>query len=193
MKYVSIDIETTGLDPYQCHILEIGAIIEDTNNPQCRNLSPTFHCFIDREQYGGSLFALDMNANLLHRILKAKQNKGWRNIVLLKENVVAHRFKRFLYNHGIAKPIFAGKNISRFDLRFLCKLPDWGDIQAHHRTLDPTFAYIDWHEDEVPPDTAECKRRAGLGETVSHRALDDAWDIIQLIRVKEKQYARANN
>lgn len=32
MKYVSIDIETSGLDPEINNVLSIGAVIEDTAN-----------------------------------------------------------------------------------------------------------------------------------------------------------------
>jgi len=32
MKYISIDVETTGIDREKCQILSIGAVIEDTEN-----------------------------------------------------------------------------------------------------------------------------------------------------------------
>lgn len=181
MKYVSVDIETTGLNPYDCHILEIGAIIEDTEKQRSRNLCPTFHCFVNRKLYEGSLFALDMNAKVLHEILEAKTRvipySG-----LLWETQIVTQFKDFLNRNGAEKPIFAGKNFAGFDLQFLKMLPGWETIKYRHRTLDPTLAFIDWAIDEVPPDTTTCLQRAGLPETVNHRALDDAWDIIELIR-----------
>ena len=181
MKYVSVDIETTGLNPYQNHILEIGAIIEDTEKRWERVDCPSFHCFIDREIYEGSLFALDMNAKILHEILELKSDPS--SPLLLKEDEIVVEFNGFLEQNEIKRAIFAGKNFAGFDLRFLRMLLDWETtIKHHHRMLDPTFAFIDWATDTVPPDTAECKRRAGLPETVSHRALDDAWDIIELIR-----------
>ena len=43
MKYISIDIETTGLDPENCQILSIGAVIEDTLNQLPFEELPTFH------------------------------------------------------------------------------------------------------------------------------------------------------
>ena len=33
MKYLSIDIETTGLDPVEHKIIEFGCLIEDTTKP----------------------------------------------------------------------------------------------------------------------------------------------------------------
>ena len=32
MRYVSCDIESTGLDKENCQILQIGAVVEDTKN-----------------------------------------------------------------------------------------------------------------------------------------------------------------
>ena len=34
MKYVSIDIETTGLNPKTDNVLEVAAIIDDTERPE---------------------------------------------------------------------------------------------------------------------------------------------------------------
>jgi len=44
-KYVSLDIETTGLNPENCQVLEIGAVIDDGTTPieDC----PTFQCYVD--------------------------------------------------------------------------------------------------------------------------------------------------
>ena len=41
MKYISIDIETTGLDRDLCQVLSIGAVIEDTNNIKPLEFEPT--------------------------------------------------------------------------------------------------------------------------------------------------------
>ena len=32
MKYISIDVETTGLNPETCQILSFAAVVEDTKN-----------------------------------------------------------------------------------------------------------------------------------------------------------------
>ena len=120
MKYVSVDIETTGLDPCDCHILEIGAIIEDTKKQCTRDTCPTFHCYVDRDRYEGSLFALDMNAGLLHEILELKKDPP--SPMLLREKEIVTEFHSFLFKYGIKTPIFAGKNFAGFDLQFLKRL-----------------------------------------------------------------------
>ena len=68
MKYISIDIETTGLDPENNDILSIGAIVEDSNNPLPFDQCPKFHVAIIREQLTGSPFALNLNKELIESI-----------------------------------------------------------------------------------------------------------------------------
>ena len=63
MPYVSIDIETTGLDPETCQILEIGAVLDDWTKPI--DELPVYHRLVYHKEYRGSAYALAMNANLL--------------------------------------------------------------------------------------------------------------------------------
>lgn len=65
MKYVSIDIETTGLDREKHQVLEVGAIIEDTNNPLPFDEIPRFKCIIGWEELMGSVFAINMNSRIV--------------------------------------------------------------------------------------------------------------------------------
>ncbi|HRW21236.1 MAG TPA: hypothetical protein P5509_04630 [Bacteroidales bacterium] len=89
-----------------------------------------------------------------------------------------------------AKIYVAGKNFASFDAPFLQKLPRFNDvIQFGHRMIDPAMAFINWTEDEQPPSLSECKKRAGLENNieVSYNALEDAWDVIQVLRTKYSQ------
>jgi DNA polymerase III epsilon subunit-like protein len=69
MKYVSIDIETTGLDPENCQVLSIGAVIEDTNNQVPIEDLPSFHVAILRQRIEGEPYALNMNRDLIQDIV----------------------------------------------------------------------------------------------------------------------------
>lgn len=69
MPYVSIDIETTGLDPDTCQILEFGAIIDDWKTPI--NKLPVFRRVLLYEKVSGSPFAMALNASLLKFIANA--------------------------------------------------------------------------------------------------------------------------
>ncbi len=85
--------------------------------------------------------------------------------------------------------IAAGKNFAAFDLPFLKCLPHWRDhIRISQQILDPAVFYLNFKEDERMPSLEECKKRAGFEDTtVTHDALDDALDVIRLLR---QQYDR---
>jgi hypothetical protein len=97
-----------------------------------------------------------------------------------------NKFNTWLYDHGlIDKIVVAGKNYANFDLRFLEKLPGWSRIKFDHRIIDVGNLY--WEpKDDGPhlPDLSKCLKRAGLNPLVSHNAIADAIQVIQLIRAK---------
>jgi hypothetical protein len=75
MKYISIDTETTGLDPEDCQILTIGAVIEDTNNIKPLDQLPKFHGVILARQLSGHPYALNMNKDLIELIVRYQTSK----------------------------------------------------------------------------------------------------------------------
>jgi DNA polymerase III epsilon subunit-like protein len=76
MKYVSIDIETTGLDREKCEILSIGAVIEDTSNPLPIDELPKYHVAIKRNGFYGEPTALTMNAGLIGAITEYQNSRN---------------------------------------------------------------------------------------------------------------------
>jgi hypothetical protein len=68
MKYVSIDIETSGLDPEKNCVLSIGAIIEDTEKKLLYEECPKFNAVILQREIVGSPRALTMNKGLIAMI-----------------------------------------------------------------------------------------------------------------------------
>ena len=88
--YVSIDIETTGLNPDNCQVLEIGAIIDHGVTPieDC----PTFHGYVDHGLILGEPFAISMHATILRRI--ATHEEGY---TYLQPSEVATCFSDFLH------------------------------------------------------------------------------------------------
>ena len=90
--------------------------------------------------------------------------------------------------NGKTKPItinVAGKNFGTFDKVFLDKLP-WFQklINVRQRILDPAILCVDWLHDDALPNLTECKKRVGVEGIVTHNALDDAWDVIEILRKK---------
>jgi len=212
MKYVAIDIETTGVDPEVHQILEVGAILEDTNNILNYEDIPKFSCIIDRTELFGNVFALDMNKRIIeilknysvfpkegyiapgteHYIMKQKYN-------IIKEKELAFKFTQWLGPHIQAEedsmgfytcPPFnvAGKNFASFDARFLNKVPEWrAVVRYERRIIDPSTSYTNWMTDVRLPSLDECLVRAGVDKVVSHTAVEDCWDLIQVLRKKYNQ------
>jgi hypothetical protein len=65
MKYVSIDIETSGLDAEKNQVLSIGAIIEDTEKKLPFLEIPRFNAIILHREIVGSPRALGMNKSII--------------------------------------------------------------------------------------------------------------------------------
>jgi hypothetical protein len=84
------------------------------------------------------------------------------------------------------KPItlnVAGKNFGTFDKLFLQELPWWQKlIRTRQRVLDPAILMVDWKKDTSLPNLTTCKERAGIEGVVTHNALEDAWDVIEVLR-----------
>ena len=65
MKYVSIDIETTGLNPDTCNTLEFGAVLEDTVNWKLLEELPTFRRVL-RPPVAVGIYCVEPSAVTMH-------------------------------------------------------------------------------------------------------------------------------
>ena len=221
MKYISIDIETTGLDPDFNQILSIGAVIEDTLNPLPFEELPKFHAVIKRESVYGSIFALNLNKDLIQAMkdyseartqeLKDEIEESF-GAKFYEEDEVVEALYQFCYRNNLVEfdpdflnkhvklvdgktyPILtsnmkktylncAGKNFAGFDKKFLEKLPRWKQVfSIRSRVLDPGILFVDWINDESIPSLDQCKQRAGIDGVVTHNAVEDAMDVVMLLR-----------
>lgn len=218
MIYVSIDIETTGLDPLSNNVLSIGAIIEDTSKKLPYDECPKFNAIVLNKQLQGSPRAITMNKeiiSLMGEYLEGKDevreflnnNSGYK---FYEEDEVVKEFYWWLERNGhfqgnnsggyvqlddgymkpaingATKPItlnVAGKNFGTFDKLFLQELPWWQKlIRTRQRVLDPAILCVNWNEDNALPSLTECKERTNVDGIVTHNALEDAWDVIQVLR-----------
>lgn len=187
MIYVSIDLETTGLDPINNQILEFGAVIEDTNNILPIHELPSFQVYIDNGNLiHGNPFALQMNATILKRI--ATFEDGY---VYTEPKYLGELFHKFLKDNGFPLELnskikinVAGKNFGAFDLNFLNNCENFNNyISISHRIIDPAMLYVNWKEDKSLPNLTECKARANLNGEVTHNAVEDAIDVINTLRL----------
>ena len=181
MKYVSLDLETTSLDPSPSHILMVSMVVEDTKNILPLEQLPHFTCFVRPDgPIVGAPMALWMNGWIL-KLLAEKEPKA--PFPIYNENdwwILANDFITHHFGYGV-KTVAAGKNVAGFDLKFL---PERVKERFHHRVIDPGSMFLDWALDEVPPDSKLCKERAGLEGIVTHNAYEDAIDIIRILRTR---------
>ncbi len=218
MIYVSIDIETSGLNPDMNNVLSIGAIIEDTDKKLPFDECPKFNAIVLQNNIQGSPRAITMNKeiiSLMGEYLEGKdevrqqliQSSGYQ---FFEEEEVIKEFYWWLERNGYfqsnnsggyvtledgyLKPIInngtkpitlnvAGKNFGTFDKLFLQELPWWQKlIRTRQRVLDPAILCVDWKEDTSLPSLTQCKERTNVEGIVTHNALEDAWDVIQVLR-----------
>lgn len=177
--YVSIDIETTGIDD-KSHILQISAVYDDLKSPisELKTIDLPIKYAVMRHC---EPYAMGMNAELLKKMM----NKEFKTY---SPNEAADELISFLFHvkelEGDKKVILAGKNVASFDIPKLNLF--FGEDKRfssviHYKTLDVGSLYYDVFKDNVS--LSEINKLTNRKE-VSHNALDDAFDVVYAVRHK---------
>lgn len=179
MKYISLDLETTGTNPDRDQILQISMVLEDTSKPEVAvEELPHFTAFLKHERIEGSAYALGMNGWILDIISgRSKEIPKYPVLDLWIEEALAFIDLHF----GKENASIAGKNVGTFDLQFL---PWIIRKRIKYRVMDVGPLFTDFANDKWIPDLTTCKKRAGIDTPVAHDAREDALDVIRLIRSK---------
>ncbi|WP_126546708.1 3'-5' exonuclease [Hymenobacter amundsenii] len=186
MRYISLDLETTGGWPARHQILELAAVVENTKNLRPLAELPAFRRVVRHPEYVGTAGALALNAGLLRELAQKEPNPELCGpdelLPQLREFLLAQGFKTD--KKDCVAVTMAGKNIASFDLGFLRELPGYGTlVRAEPAMLDPAAFYLNWRKDTRLPTMQICKARAHFADdTVAHQALADALDVIELLR-----------
>jgi oligoribonuclease len=201
MKYVSIDLETTGLNVDTCQIIEFAAVLEDTatSHEVPVGALPVFHKYIVYNTYAGDPYALFLNAVALHYISCRSEHP---EDDFTSPERLGKKFRDFIIDHNHCDmptndPVHvipAGKNFGSFDFQFLRRLGEkfsnW--VTFSHRVIDPAPLYWRPMADTRLPDMKTCMKRAGIEGTVAHTAVEDAQMVVRLLRKKYTQLANDN-
>ena len=194
MKYLSLDLETTGTNPNKHKILQIGCVFEDTYYMKPIHQLPALDIIINNKNISGNVGALSMNANLIKIINEGKDSR------LMTEEDAKKAFVGFLIANGFppgthdkpTKITCCGKNFSSFDLQFLKIFFNTQHNTFNvnekfytfsHKNIDIGSRMIDFNQDEEIPGTIDCAKRADIeNPSYTHDAVDDAKLMIEILR-----------
>ena len=168
LTYYSIDIETTGLDIQKSQILEIGCVKVYPNGDK-----EEFHSIVCDPILYGEPYALSMHSELLKLIAgHGGAHKPVQNAI--KELSI--------FIQGENSPVLAGKNVAMFDLPIL---RNWGFTEkVKHRVMDVGNMYF--HKFGYIPSLDEINKLIDY-TPVSHRALDDAKNVVAAIEYLQRE------
>ena len=211
MKFLSIDIETTSIKPKNGELLSFACVLEDTNDIKSVEDLPHFYCVFKQPSFKGDVHALNMNKELINEITEGTSkhlieisdfNQMFNNFlasntktyhtsnscVIINEKIRGNRFYPTLPT-DVAKAVkikVCGKNFASFDKVWIeNKIPNFNKyFQFHHRMMDVGSMFVDLKNDQWIPDLKECMVRSGIEGEVSHNALQDARDVIRVLRTK---------
>ncbi len=185
MIYVSIDIETTGIDPLKNSITQFAAVIDDIKNPYPIDHLPKFNYYIKGKNriWDKEILSFGRTKEIAKIIKEDGEN------VITEEELIP-KFVKFLSDNLFTKDkngcywiTAAGKNFGAFDHQFIKRLPHYGkEVRILHRSFDPAVLFLNPKIDDKIPDMNTCLIRAGIDKKVAHDAEQDAIDVICLIR-----------
>lgn len=200
MRYVAIDIETTGLDRQRDQILQVAMVADQYPSAVDVLGCDYFEGLVWHDRLAGNSFALNMNAEIVETLagiewpehmspaprvtaFRGRTVSIYRGMGYLIRDAVA--WLRSLHNIGEGQELrhritAAGKNAAGFDLPFL---PEPLREAFHHRVLDVgslalgTMTPEQWGDLEYIPSLSDLR-----DAPATHDALEDARDVARIIR-----------
>jgi oligoribonuclease len=176
MKYLSIDIETTGLDPEKHQILEFAAVYDDLENPIPIEQLPTFSRRIYWDDLIINQYCLELHQQLLQEINDVVRDTKLGNDITTIDQLAGHFGAWLARNSSGNNYNVAGKNFAGFDGLFLKKVPDFPPW--FYRVIDVGSMYFGVVDYRLP------SLSDIVGKQTKHRAIDDALDVVKAIREK---------
>lgn len=171
MKYLSLDVETTGLNPLTDQLLQVAMVVEDSDVDMPVEELPYLNVLVRNERVQGNAYALGMNGAILRKI----SGQDPTDLTIVDAVALPHYLEQWLaeqFPQGQRINV-AGKNAAGFDIRFM---PELVSRRFRHRVIDPGSVFVDW-EKPMLPSLGDL-----LQDTVSHDALEDARDVIRVLR-----------
>lgn len=190
-RIVSIDIETTSLNVERGEVLELGMLMCETDTDQKQLHIVDSLRIVNVGNLHGQMdpVAIHMNAELFAEIAEIERGQfDWTNGYIFHNNTfyVKNNKRQVVLSMiderlGGNKWTVIGKNAASFDIPFICYSFGF-EFKQHlsHKVLDVGSMFCT-HEDDYVPSLDECLARAGIKKEVRHKALDDAFDVLQCV------------
>ena len=182
LKYASLDIETTGLDPDKHHVLQVALVVDD--GITAVEELPTFNELVRTPKenlLGGDQIALEMNAELIDLVTSnpSADYASFRGSTVKMKPWESVWRSAISWLHQYLEPPFyiAGKNVGTFDLKFMS-----AEFRSHvhHRVIE--LGSVALGHDSTWWDKGKIPGMKDLGIEVAHDALTDAFDNVKLLR-----------
>jgi len=195
MKFLSIDVETTGLDPDKDLLLEFAAVEFDTKldpaqgkafralvvPPSTGPISSPLHVLAMHSVTGlwQELATADTELRKTDDTPITGLSAAGTTTVACRYQALLLSFKQWLKDNHIdhsGRLNIGGKNVM-FDMSFMerCGSPGEWEKMVRYRTLDPGILYLDLKNDDRVPGMETCIKRYGAKmEGKIHSALSDA-------------------
>lgn len=196
MRYLSLDLETSGTNDSVHQVLEIGAVVENTEFDWDMDELPSFHCYVEHDVYHVDSYCLGLHTET-GIFGKLSERGGGKADNVLNEAEAMKQLHQFVVTHfdlvtesGERGSVsVCGHNFTVFDHRFLRSVLDRGYEGSHTeiwdanriRPFDPCDFYMR-ASDNGPPSVTTAMKRAGIGGKVQHTAVDDAKLMVELTR-----------
>lgn len=171
---IAFDLETTGLDPQQDQILQIGAVnVADPDQ--------TFMRYVKHDRYSGNAYALAMNSDILY---KCNSDESVWELTAVRD-LTAWLAKQ---NPNNEKLVPLGFNVGSFDIAFLNELCRRMLFRSpfHHGAIE-LGSYLMRHFDSVQRITSKSALDHFLNKEVAHDALQDAKDAAEIFTYVSEQ------
>lgn len=193
MRFLSLDVETTGLNPKTDQMLQLGIVAVDTEI----GILGSLEINVVLERISGHPFAIAMNAGIIAQMSKMLQ--VWNKESQFLDDVITKDHRVFVYEEFMERAWgdkvvpwlnyigfseekrfnLAGKNLATFDIPFIeaagIKIP------YRHRIIDPAILYFR-SGDATLPDLKQCLDRSDMPKKeVEHTAVADATDVANLV------------
>jgi len=176
MKYVSIDIETLGLN-IDAPIIEVACVFVDNGE-----IVGSAETYVYHDKYDNcEPFAMSMHPETLRLISNPEVCECTGSITHISN--IGMLISEWLAFYGFeGKTTFAGKNAAGFDIPMLeHQCPGFKALtQANHRVLDPGPMFAK-RGDNATPNLPSILADNNLEGLVTHTALDDALAVVAAV------------